>query len=72
VQRLLAKRLGLTLVKRVVDAHGEQEVIMGARSLGLTPTVGAASNKVCESICAPYIEDLGGWVNGYDFGFPLR
>jgi hypothetical protein len=45
---------------------------MGVESLGIAPAVGFASNKVCENICTPYIEGLGGWVDGHNFGSPLR
>jgi RHS repeat-associated protein len=67
-QAQLAQQLGLTVVSDFPDADAELRLLDYAGRMGLTPTNGVASNKVCTT-CAPFIRSLGGWVNGRHYGF---
>jgi hypothetical protein len=68
-QKELAQKLGLR-VTELSGAHAEETVLNAAGQLGLTPTVGAATNNVCPGVCQPLIVDtLKGWVSGKFYGF---
>jgi hypothetical protein len=71
-QKALARELGLTVAPDFPEIHAEGTVLNGAGQLGLTPTVGVVTNHVCSGICAPMIQEMGGWVDGRWFGFGER
>jgi hypothetical protein len=68
----LARKLGLTQVSPMIGVHAEPTALFGAGELGLTPTRGVTTNKICSvpGGCAELIERLGGRVTGkYTFEF---
>lgn len=71
-QEQLARGLGLTPAPADPELHAEPTPIFGAGKMGLTPTRGATTNKICEGPggCRGIIESLGGRVTGkYTYEF---
>jgi RHS repeat-associated protein len=71
-QEQLARSLGLTPAPPDPELHAEPTAIFGAGRMGLTPTRGATTNKICEGPggCRGIIESLGGRVTGkYSYEF---
>ncbi|MEO7590568.1 MAG: RHS repeat-associated core domain-containing protein, partial [Byssovorax sp.] len=68
----LARQLGLTPAPPLPGVHAEQTAIAGAGTLGLTPTRGVTTVKICTKPpnCAGFIQEMGGRVIGnYNYEF---
>jgi RHS repeat-associated protein len=68
-QKALAESLGLQVAPDLPGIHAEGTLLNGAGQMGLTPTFGVVTNNVCSGVCAPMIEEMGGWSWGRFFGF---
>ena len=71
-QTQLARELGLTPAPPLPGVHAEQTAIAGAGTLGLTPTRGVTTVKICSKAddCVGFIQRMGGRVTGkYNYEF---
>jgi RHS repeat-associated protein len=67
-QKALAVKLGLTVAEDMPGIHAEGTVLSSAGKMRLTPTKGVTTNIICD-LCKELINELGGWVDGRNFGF---